>query len=87
MYDAIERDQSKLSERERMLVDFATRFARDHESLDESHFDRLKTHFRDDELLDVTVCTARFLSMGRITRVLRLDHDSCPPPWSAGEAS
>lgn len=66
-----------LSAREKLIVDYAQRFCADHESLDDAYFARLREHFGDDEILDLTVCVARFLSMGRITRVLRLDHDSC----------
>lgn len=71
-----------LSAREKLVIDYARRFCVDHESIDDACFDRLRTVFRDDEILDLTVCVARFLSMGRMTRVLRLDHD-CPLPMGA----
>jgi len=32
------------------------------------------------EVLELSVTVARHLGMGRITRVLRLDHESCPMP-------
>lgn len=67
----------ELSTRQRLIVDYAELFARDHEAIDDDFFGRLRAGFRDDEILDLTVCVARFLSMGRITRVLRLDHE-CP---------
>ena len=70
---------TELTLREKLAIDFARRFCVDHESIDDAYFDRLRTGFADDEILDLTVCTARFLSMGRMTRVLRPDHD-CPLP-------
>ena len=68
-----------LSAREKLAIDYARRFCVDHESIDDAYFDRLRVEFADDEILDLTVCVARFMSMGRMTRVLRLDHD-CPLP-------
>lgn len=70
-------EASALSARQRLIVDYAGLFARDHESIDDAFFERLRGELRDDEILDLTVCVARFLAMGRITRVLRLDHE-CP---------
>jgi hypothetical protein len=32
------------------------------------------------EVLELSVTVARHMGMGRITRVLRLDHDNCPLP-------
>jgi len=83
LYREIERhveqggDTSALSVRQRLIADYARLFARDHESIDDAFFARLRAELRDDEILDLTVCVARFLAMGRITRVLRLDHE-CP---------
>lgn len=83
LYGEIERqverpgEANALSPRQRLIVDYAQLFARDHEALDDAFFERLRAAFADDEILDLVVCVARFLSMGRITRVLRLDHE-CP---------
>lgn len=83
LYGQIERqverpaDENELSARQRLIVDYAQLFARDHEAIDDDFFARLRTEFADDEILDLVVCVARFLAMGRITRVLRLDH-ACP---------
>ncbi|MCB0997599.1 MAG: hypothetical protein KDB21_21055 [Acidimicrobiales bacterium] len=63
------------SERERLVIEFAERFALDHESLDDDVFGRLSAHFDDAEILELAVCVARHLGFGRLTRVLDLDGD------------
>jgi alkylhydroperoxidase family enzyme len=60
-----------------VALDFAELFVTDHESIDDQRFDELRSEFSDDEIVDLCICVARFLAFGRITRVLRLDHD-CP---------
>jgi alkylhydroperoxidase family enzyme len=55
----------------------------DHESIDDALMERLRSRFDDTEVVDLCVFVARFMGFGRITRVLRLDHDSCELPWSA----
>ena len=72
---------ARLSRREQLAIDFTTRFAVDHRSLDDSYFDELRQEFDDGEILDLTFCIARFLAFGRLTTVLGLD-DSCPLPGS-----
>jgi alkylhydroperoxidase family enzyme len=69
------------SDRERIAIEYAERFALDHRSIDDEFFARLREHFADDEVLDLTICIGNFLAFGRLTEVLRLDQ-SCeiPPP-------
>ena len=63
----------RYSERERLAVDFAERFAIDHTNLDDEFFARLHEHFDDAEILDLTICVAAFLGLGRMMRVLGID--------------
>lgn len=56
-----------------MAIEYAERFALDHLSLDDGFFTRLREHFSDADILDLTICTADFLAFGRLTEVLRLD--------------
>lgn len=72
------------SARERLVIDFAERFALDHHSLDDAYFAELREHFDDGEILDLTFCVARFLAFGRLTRVLGLD-DECAVAPTADE--
>jgi alkylhydroperoxidase family enzyme len=64
------------SERERLAVEYAERFALDHHSLDDAFFARLRAAFSDAEVLDLTVCIGGWLALGRTLHVLGLD-DRC----------
>jgi alkylhydroperoxidase family enzyme len=68
------------SERERIAVDYAERFAEDHHSIDEAYYDRMRAAgYSDAEILDLTVCIGGWLALGRTLHVLGLD-DSCRIP-------
>jgi alkylhydroperoxidase family enzyme len=67
------RDYPGYSERERIAVEYAERFVTDHLSIDDAFFTRLKAAFADDEILDLSICIAAFLGLGRILRVLGVD--------------
>jgi alkylhydroperoxidase family enzyme len=62
--------------RQRMAIEYAERFATDHASVDDAFFARLRTLFGDDEILDLTLCVAVFLGLGRTLAVLGVDQ-SC----------
>jgi AhpD family alkylhydroperoxidase len=62
--------------RQRIAIEFAERFATDHASLDGPFFGRLRGLFTDDEILDLTLCVAVFLGLGRSLTVLGVDQ-SC----------
>jgi alkylhydroperoxidase family enzyme len=62
--------------RQRLAIEYAERFATDHGSMDDDFFDRLRTEFADDEILDLTLCVAVFLGLGRTLSVLGIDQ-SC----------
>jgi len=64
------------SERERLAVEYAERFALDHHTLDDAFYARLRANFTDAEVLDLTVCIGGWLALGRTLHVLGLD-DSC----------
>ncbi|KZS84430.1 4-carboxymuconolactone decarboxylase [Mycobacterium persicum] len=62
--------------RQRLAIEFAERFATDHASLDDAFFGRLRELFSDAEILDLTLCIAVFLGLGRSLTVLGVDQ-SC----------
>jgi alkylhydroperoxidase family enzyme len=64
------------SERERLAIAYAERFALDHLAIDDAFFDRLRDAFTDAEILDLTICMAAFLGLGRLLRVLGIDQTS-----------
>jgi alkylhydroperoxidase family enzyme len=69
------RDHPEYSDAERMAIEYAERFALDHLALDDEFFVRLREHFSDADILDLTICIADFLAFGRLTEVLRLDQE------------
>lgn len=64
------------TERQRLAIEFAERFANDHASIDDTFFERLRGPFSDEEILDLTLCVAVFLGLGRSLTVLGVDQ-SC----------
>ena len=62
--------------RQRLAIEYAERFATDHVSIDDAFFGRLREHFTDGEVLDLTLCVAVFLGLGRSLTVLGVDQ-SC----------
>jgi len=65
------------SDRQRLAIEYAQRFAADHRNMDDDLFVRLRTHFADDEILDLTLCCAVFVGLGRTLEVLQIT-ESCP---------
>ncbi|MCV7089732.1 carboxymuconolactone decarboxylase family protein [Mycobacterium interjectum] len=62
--------------RQRLAIEFAERFANNHASMDDGFFERLRAVFSDEEVLDLTLCAAVFLGLGRSLAVLGVDQ-SC----------
>ena len=71
------RTWSGYSDRQRLAIEYADRFATDHRNIDDELFARLRAHFADDEILDLTLCCAVFLGLGRTLEVLGIT-DNCP---------
>jgi AhpD family alkylhydroperoxidase len=65
------------SDRQRLAIEYAERFATDHKKIDDGFFTSLREQFRDDEILDLTLCCAVFLGLGRTLEVLQVT-DNCP---------
>jgi AhpD family alkylhydroperoxidase len=63
--------------RQRLAIEYAERFAADHRAIDDELFGRLRAGFADDEILDLTLCCAVFLGLGRTLEVLGIS-DNCP---------
>ncbi len=65
------------TEAERIAVEYAEKFATDHKTLDDAFFERLREHFSDEEILEISICVGNWLMMGRITMVMDVAV-SCP---------
>jgi AhpD family alkylhydroperoxidase len=70
------RDWPGYTDRQRYAIEYAERFATDHRAIDDKFFARLRQHFADDEILDLTLCCAVYVGLGRTLEVLRIT-DSC----------
>lgn len=64
------RSATALSERERLAAEFATRFALEHQQMDDELWGRLHAAYADDELADLTMCCSAFLGLGRALAVM-----------------
>lgn len=76
-YAAVERWRyaDGFSERERLALEHSERMAEDPRGFaeDELYWTRLHAAFSDDEIVDLTLCVAAWMAMGRMTHVLELD--------------
>lgn len=63
----------ELSERERLAAEFARRYCTDHVHMDADLWARLRAAYTDEELVDLGLCVASWLALGRFNRVFDLD--------------
>jgi len=70
------RDWPGYTVRQRLAIEYAERFAADHRSIDDALFARLRAEFTDAEILDLTLCCAVFVGLGRTLEVLGIV-DNC----------
>jgi alkylhydroperoxidase family enzyme len=70
---------------ERLAIEYAERYCLDHLSLDDEFFDRLRVHFSEGDIFEMTVLIGRLLGFARMTQVLQLDF-ACPIPHPAQDA-
>ena len=66
------RTSPEYTERQRLAIEYAERFVLDHQRIDDDFFGRLRDHFADDEILDLTLCLAVYLGLGRTHEVLQI---------------
>lgn len=61
------------TDRQRLAAEYAERFATDHQGIDDALLDRLRAVFSDAEVLDLTMCIAVYLGLGRALEVLGIN--------------
>jgi alkylhydroperoxidase family enzyme len=71
--DGAEGERIDLTERERLAAEFAARYATDHRRMDADLWDRLHAVYTDDELVDLALCVASWLALGRFNQVFDID--------------
>lgn len=67
------RSSSRFTELERLCLDYTERFCTEPTSITELHTDVLRRHLGDGGLIDLTICVAKYLAVGRLISVLDLD--------------
>jgi alkylhydroperoxidase family enzyme len=80
--DVVAHRWDSLSARERLAAEFAERYASDHLGMDDDLWDRLHAQFSDAELVDLGLCVASWLALGRFNQVFDID-GACRVPSPA----
>ena len=62
---------------ERAALDYTTRFATDHLTIDQAFMDRLRGFYGDEMVFEITLCIAGWLALGRVTQVMDVA-TTCP---------
>jgi AhpD family alkylhydroperoxidase len=62
---------------ERAALEYTTKFATDHLAIDQPLIDRLRGHYGDEMVFEITLCVAGWLALGRVTQVMDV-MTSCP---------
>jgi alkylhydroperoxidase family enzyme len=62
-----------LDDRARLAAEYAERYALDHHGLDDAFWTRMKQHYSDAEIVELSMSIGSWLSFGRLNRVLGLD--------------
>ena len=75
VYDHLDeyRTYGGYTERQRLAIEYAERFVTDHRAIDDELFTRLRGEFSDAEVLDLTLCLAVYLGLGRSLEVLGIE--------------
>ena len=71
---------SDLSEREKMALRLADKLALDHHSIDTDFMTRLKTHFSEEEIIDLGMSMAFLFGWGRFIEAFAI----VPDTWEEG---
>ncbi|WP_405491887.1 carboxymuconolactone decarboxylase family protein [Nocardia sp. NBC_00511] len=67
------RTTPNFDDRVRLAAEYATVYAEDHHSLDDEFFERMKQHYTDAEIVELSMCLGSWLAFGRLNHVLGLD--------------
>ncbi len=67
------RTSAGLTERERLAAEYAERYALDHRNLDDEFWARMRAAYSSDEIVELTLCMAQWLGLGRLNQVLGVD--------------
>jgi AhpD family alkylhydroperoxidase len=66
-------DLDAYTDAERAALDYAAQFCTDSARIDDTLIDRLRAHFDDGEIVELTLVVAKYMAFGRFMQVLGLD--------------
>lgn len=72
-------------ERTRLAAEYAERYALDHHGIDDGFWQRMRMHYSDREIAELSMCLGSWIAFGRLNRVLGLDA-ACVLPSHAAKA-
>ena len=77
LYNAVANYETdaRFTAREKLAIEYAEVFATDHTSIGDPFFDRLKVHFSDAEILELTITIGYCVGIGRAFHVLDIARD------------
>ncbi|MFC7304533.1 carboxymuconolactone decarboxylase family protein [Streptomyces monticola] len=67
------RTTAVFDDRTRLAAEYAERYALDHHGLDEEFWDRMRAHYSQPEIVELSMCLGSWLAFGRLNHVLGLD--------------
>lgn len=67
------RTTDTFDDRTRLAAEYAERYALDHHGIDDEFWTRIKEHYSEREIVELTMCLGSWLAFGRLNRVLGLD--------------
>ena len=71
----LDEENQSFTIREKLAIEYAECFALDHKSINDEFFIRLKEHFSEEEILELTVTIGFCVGMGRALTVLDVAQD------------
>ena len=74
------------SDRKKAALRYADQMYDDHHKVDDARFAELRTHFTDDEILELSWAIGEFISLGKIIYVLSLPYGEGDTPAAVGLA-
>jgi len=73
----LDRNLEGFSDEEMLAIEYADRLATAHHHMDDAFFDRLKTVFNDEQVLELGMMIGQFIGFGRLLTVLDLESKFC----------
>jgi len=73
----LDKPLDSFNEAEKLAIEYADRLATDHHNMNDEFFDRLKTQYNDEQVLELGMMIGQFIGFGRLLMVLDLESRFC----------